>query len=101
MKFDPVFVNFAVSNGCGIVIGEVFCATFSVFVGSEFVDVGEFEVSVALTPVGRGVAVVVLFSALSVVAYTVVAAAEELSLSAETRAIVENRRRTRNNIRGR
>lgn len=100
VKFDPVSVNFAVSNGCGIVIGEVFCATFSVLVGSEFVEVGESEVSVALTPVGRGVTIMVLFSELPVVAYTVVASPEEKSLSAEARAIVDKRRATRNNIRG-
>lgn len=38
VKFDPVSVNFAVSKGCGMVIGEVLCATeLVVFEELEFV----------------------------------------------------------------
>jgi hypothetical protein len=101
VKFDPVFVNFAVSKGCGMLIREVLCATTRVLVGSESVELGESEVSVALSTVVRAVVVAVLFSAPSVtVANTVVATAES-SLLAETRAIADKRRATRNKIRGR
>ncbi len=58
MKFDPVSDNFALSKGCGILIGDVFWATFSVvLVGSESVEVALSAVVVV---------VIVRFSALSV-----------------------------------
>ena len=94
MKFEPVSDNFALSKGCGILIGDVFWATFSVLVASESVEVALSAVVVTVT--GR-----VPFSALSgTVADTVVALAGESLSPAQTRAIGDKIRATRNSIHG-